>query len=217
MLLAKRGRSITTEASNQKVLRHFTRHRASLVNAQTASKLRIHTLVDQLLPGFLDEKQSGLSPFCRASLWLMEERFSPAQIRARRTSSLNHHLQLLNIKKPEPTVEKLKALAASVLPPPPALVGALQYSLSREISVLRALEENIQQLHLQIVLALVLTPGAFLTTLKGVGITLAAGIYAELSDPVHLQGVSRTASFAGLVPRTRQTGGPDKPARSCRR
>lgn len=59
----KWGRTLSAEYGDARILRDLTRHRKSLVKAHTASAYRIHHIVDQLLPGFLNEKLSGLTPF----------------------------------------------------------------------------------------------------------------------------------------------------------
>jgi len=56
------------------------------------------------------------------------------------------------------------------------------------------------------------TPGAMLTTVQGIGITLAAALYAEIGDPNRERCLKRMSSFVGLVARLKQTGGPDKEA-----
>jgi hypothetical protein len=50
---------------------------------KTEVRNRIHTIVDRLFPGFLNEKKSGILPFSNSSLYLMQERFSAPQIRRR--------------------------------------------------------------------------------------------------------------------------------------
>ena len=49
-------------------IREITRCRRGLVRQQTAASNRIHALVDQLFPGFLQQPNSGLTPFCKASM-----------------------------------------------------------------------------------------------------------------------------------------------------
>ena len=216
LMFKKRGRTIHLEASAARTLRQLTRHRRSLVRAASSAMRRIHSLVDQLMPGFLDEKQSGLVPFGRASLWLMSERFSPRQIRARRHDALVEKLRDFNLREPEQAVHKLLALSERVLSPPPSLVAAMQLSLSREVEVYESLQDNIHQLELAIARQLAATPGAMLTTIRGIGIVLAAGLYAEVGDPARRQAVRRMCSLAGIVPRVKQTGGPDRKPRAFR-
>jgi hypothetical protein len=54
------------------------------------------------------------------------------------------------------------------------------------------------------------TPGALLTSIGGIGITLAAGWTAELGPPQQWRAVRRLCSYAGVISKSKQTGGPDK-------
>ncbi len=56
---------------------------------------------------------------------------------------------------------------------------------------------------------LVQTPGFYLTSITGIGVVLASCIVAELGDPDHWLPLKNQASYAGIVPRTKQTGGPE--------
>jgi len=56
------------------------------------------------------------------------------------------------------------------------------------------------------------TPGALLTSIGGVGVTLAAAITAELGPPNQWRAVRRLCSYAGVIPRVKQTGGPERQA-----
>ena len=86
VLINKRwGRTLSAEYSAARILRDLTHHRLALVKAHTASAYRLHNLVDQLLPGFLDEKRSGLTPFAQPSLWVMSGGLAPRQILARKS------------------------------------------------------------------------------------------------------------------------------------
>lgn len=213
LLMKREGRVIGPDPSAAAALRHLTRHRDAMVRAHTASALRTHHLAGQLLPGFLDDRQSGLSPFTEASLWLMSDRFSPAQLRARRLSALVEKFRDFQVEQPEQTARQIKTLAASVLPPPAALCESLQFGLAREVEIYRALEQSLRRSERDIAIRLADTPGAMLTTMPGIAIPSAAGFYAELADPARRRALYRMASYAGLVARLKQSGGPDKEAR----
>ncbi len=210
----KWGRTLSIEYSDARVLRELTHHRRALVKARTASAYRIHHLVDQLLPGFLDEKQSGLTPFSKPSLWVMSQRFSPKQILARKNGVLAEKLRLFMVRNPKQKVTMLKDLACSVLPPPAALCSTLQVNMSHEVSVYEHLGGCIHDVNRAIAQHLAPTPGAMLTTVPGIGITSAAELYAEIGDPNRQRCIKRMSSYAGLVARLKQTGGPDKEART---
>ena len=80
MLLSCRGNCSPAQSGVYWNLRMLVRQRRKLVNMTTGVKNRIHTIVDRIFPGFLDERKSGISPFSKCSLSLMEDRFSPHQI-----------------------------------------------------------------------------------------------------------------------------------------
>ena len=88
------------------------------VTMSTEVKNRMHTVVDRLFPGFLDEKKSGILSFSESSLYLMEDRFSPRQIRRRKQPKLIEILHRYGTKKAEDTAKKLKGYADRVLGTP---------------------------------------------------------------------------------------------------
>jgi len=208
----KRGRTLSTEYGEARILRELTHHRTALVKAHTASAYRIHHIVDQLFPGFLDEKQSGFTPFAKPSLWIMSQRFSPRQIRARKSSAMAEKLRLFMVRNPAKKVAQLKALAASVLPPPPGLVEALQLNLAHEVSVYEHLRDCTMDLNKNVARLLAATPGAMLTTVPGIGLISASALYAEIADPSRDRCMNKLTSYAGLAARLKQTGGPEKEA-----
>jgi len=77
MLLNRRATCSPAQTGIYRNLRGLTRHRKKLVDMSTEEKNRIYTVVDQIFPGFLDEKNTGISPFSNSSLSLMADRFSP--------------------------------------------------------------------------------------------------------------------------------------------
>jgi transposase len=210
----KQGRTLTTDCGPARVLREQTHHRAALVKARVASTFRMHHLVDQLMPGFLDEKQSGLMPFSAASLWLMGQNFSPRQLLARKGDALAEKLGLCMVRNTAQKVTMLKELARSVLPPPAGLCESLQSNLAHEVSVYQHLDGCIHETDKDIARRLAATPGAMLTTVQGIGITLGAALYAEIGDPARARCLRSMAAYGGLVPRLKQTGGPDQDARA---
>lgn len=212
MLLDKRGATRRAAASDLPVLQKLTRHRNGLTISQTAVGNRIHDLVDQLSPGFLDEKQSGLPPFSEASLVLMEDRFSAHRTATRDRGALVKKLKAAGLQRAEEKAARLQAYAASALGGDPLLAGALQSALGHEVRLHRTLSDCIGQSDKEIALRLASGPGALLTATRGTGIVLAAGVYSELSNDALSKAIRRSVSYAGIVPRTEQTGGPDQPA-----
>jgi len=214
MLLGKRGSIAGGQIGKERALRSLTRHRDSQVRMRTATGNRIHKIVDQLFPGFLDEKCSAIPPFSEASLYLMEDRFSPVQIAKRQDKALLRKLKMHGLQHPEAALGKLKAYARQVLGHPPELVGMLQTSLAGEVNLYRCLCDNIDLIGREIAQQLAQTPGAMLTTIRGTGITLAAGVASEIGPPDSQPSTRRLCSYAGIVPRVKQTGGPEKGAKT---
>ncbi|NCD26746.1 MAG: IS110 family transposase [Deltaproteobacteria bacterium] len=210
----KWGRTLAAECSPARVLRNLVHHRASLVRARSASAQRLHHLADQLLPGFLDEKQSGLTPFTKPSLWVMSRGLAPRRILARRLESLAAGLERFMVRQPAEKARKLKELARAVLPPPAALCDTLQANLDHETSVYAHLDACIHAAEQDIARRLATTPGAMLTTVPGIALTLASALFVEIGDPARDRGLGRLVSYAGLVARLKQSGGPDQEART---
>jgi transposase len=213
----KRGRTLSTEFGEARLMRELTHQRDSLVKAHSAASLRIHHWVDQLMPGFLDAKQSGVEPFSAACLWLMSRHFSPRQLLARKSDVLAEKLRLFMLQNTDAKVAQLKQLARSTLPPPAALCETLQDNLAREVALYQHLNGTLHGLNQQIARRLAATPGAMLTTAPGIGIVLASGLYAEIGEPARQRNIASLAAYAGLASRLKQTGGPDSPPRSLGR
>ena len=222
-LLNRRANCSPAQSGIYLNMRTVVRHRRKLVVITTEVKNRIHAVVDRLFPGFLNESKSGITPFSNSSLWLMKERFSAAQIRRRRRSTLIESLRRLCTKKSECTADTLQQYAAQVLKPPQDYVHMLQLSLAQHVKHFCCLQESIGQLEKEIALNLAQTQGAFLTSVRGVGIVLAAGVSAEIGNPFEQKAINNLVSYCGIIPRVKQTGGPQgetktgKVAKRCNR
>jgi hypothetical protein len=80
--------------------------------------------------------------------------------------------------------------------------------------------ESAAQLEREMAPLLSQTPGAFLTSIKGVGIVLASGVTGELGDPFAQKPSNNLVSYAGIIPRVKQSGGPEghvRPGRVSKR
>lgn len=223
MLLNRRGNCCPAQSGTYRNLRTLVRHRRKLVVMTTEVRNRIHTVVDRLFPGFLSESKSGIAPFSKSSLWLMENRFSALQIRRRKRQTLIEALRRNGTPKPDRAAVKLQEYATRVLNTPDDYVGTLQLSLLQHVKHYRCLRENIEQLEKEIALWLAQTKGAFLTSVRGIGIVLAAGVTAEIGNPNMQKPLNNLTSYAGIIPRITQTGGPEgkiytgKVAKRCNR
>ena len=207
MLLSCKGNCSPAQTGIYWNLRMLVRQRRKLVQMMTGVRRRIHFIVDQIFPGFLDEKKSGIFPFSRGSLALMGNRFSVHQIRRRNRSTLSRFLARNLVHHADHCAEHLQKYTSQVLQPPEKYIATLQLALQQQVKLFACLQESIQQMEKEIAEHLAQTPGAFLTSIRGIGIVLAAGVCAEIGDPDKQKSLSQLVSYAGIVPRIKQTGG----------
>ena len=213
-LLSRRARltgDTSSSAAAYHHLREITRCRRTLVRQQTAASNRIHALADQLFPGFLNGSKSALTPFTAASLELMKERFSAPEIARRKVTSLANLLRRHRVQHPDETASQIILLAREALPPAAHRVATLQRALAATVDLYQCLQRNAIELRADAALTLA-TPYVMLTSIPGIGFVLAAGLAGELGDPKHLGKLDSLCAYAGIVPRTFQSGGPDSPA-----
>jgi transposase len=214
-LLSRRARltgDTSSSAAAYHHLREITRCRRTLVRQQTAASNRIHALADQLFPGFLNGSKSALTPFTAASLELMKERFSAPEIARRKVTSLANLLRRHRVQHPDETASQINMLAREALPPAAHRVATLQRALAATVDLYQCLQRNAIELRADAALTLATTPYVMLTSIPGIGFVLAAGLAGELGDPKHLGKLDSLCAYAGIVPRTFQSGGPDSPA-----
>ena len=207
MLLNRRANCCPAQSGVYRNLRTLVRHRKKLVKMKTEVRNRIHTIVDRLFPGFLNEKKSGIVPFSNSSLHLMQTRFSAPQIRRRQRPALIRNLEKRGTKKVDQVAAKLQQYASQVLTTPDEYTATLQISLTSHVTHYRCLFDGAHQLVNEMALLLAQTQGAFLTSIKGIGIVLASGVTAEIGDPLAQRSTDQLASYAGIVPKVKQTGG----------
>jgi len=209
MLINKRANCCPSQSGVYRNLRTLVRHRRKLVVMSTEVRNQMHTIVDRLFPGFLDSRKSGIVAFTKSSLYLMEDRFSSQQIRRRKQHKLIDILKRFGTQRPEISAVKLQQYAAKVLKTPDEHISTLQLSLAKHVKHLKCLQENISQLEKEIAVCLAQTQGAFLTSIGGIGIVLAAGVTAEIGNPVEQKPINNLVSYSGIIPRVKQSGGPE--------
>ena len=184
------------------------RARRKLKRQETALKNRIHRIVDVLFPGLLKESLSGLLPFGVSCLDLMEAGCSVVRIKRMRTETLTKRLKAGRTQNPGKVAAQLKELAQSALPPAPGIVPYMEKSLATKARHMKVLRESLRIEENEMARCLVQTPGFLLTSIPGLGIVLAGGIIAEYGDTSDWRIPDQMASYAGIVCRQHQTGGP---------
>lgn len=212
-------------ARRTRSLRDLMRQRRRLVFTQTAAQNQTHALVDRLCPGFLDDAKSGIRAFGTASLEFMSERFSAQELSRRRVESIAAVLRRSGIGAEDAVVKagQIQAIAKAALPPALAQVSALQRSLHSSVELLRGLRAVIDDLEVAMADELSYLPAALFTTIPGIGVVFAAALAAELGPRLHEQSFGSQCAYAGIVPRTAQSGGSASaavqgaPTRRCNR
>jgi transposase len=208
VMLLRRAYDLASRDEVYGAMKLAERARRKLKREETAQKNRIHRIVDVLFPGFLNESMTGLLPFGASILDLMEGGCSVVRIRRMRMETLAKRLRQGRTQNPEKTAAKLKELAQSALLPDPAIVPYLEKSLATKVRHLKALRESLRTEENEMARCLVQTPGFLLTTIPGLGVVLAGGIIAEYGDTRDWRVPDQMASYAGIVCRQYQTGGP---------
>jgi transposase len=213
-VLCQRAYDIARQDAVYSILRLASRNRHFMVKKETATKNRIHIAVSILFPGFLEEGKTGLVPFGSACLDLLSNNFSAPGIKNMRQSTLANRLKRHHVKDPAEKAGKIKALAGNCLPPDPISVEYHSRELAEQVAALQTTQKNIASNENQIARCLVQSPGFLLTSIPGIGVVLAGGIVGEYGDPASWPHPDRMASYAGIVPRQYQTGGPENPAKT---
>lgn len=193
-------------------LRGLTRQRRRIVRLSTAVKNRIHTHADSLFPGFL-AKESAVTPFSQVSLELMSRNFSAAILARKSEKTLTRMLSRQGVRGALEVAIKLKEQARNAICADHATVRLSSQLLESELSLFQTLQSNLTELDKEAARILLWLPEAFAVSIKGIGITLASSIFAEIGSLSQVQRCDQINAFAGIAPRVKQTGGPESPAR----
>ena len=147
----------------------------------------------------LTSQKLHLTAITQSSSYLMEDRFSPKQIRRRRRQKLIEILRRFGTSKAQETAFKLQQYAATVLHTLDEYIDTLQISLAQHVKHIRCLKESIVQLEKEIAVNLAQTQGAFLTSVRGIGIVLAARVSAEIGDLYEQKSLNNVISYSGIL------------------
>jgi len=209
-------RDSTDQAEHYYALKALGRARDALVRDQTRLSNRIHSHVKILFPGFLsDSKNNPIKPFSNACLDLMEKSdFTAAQYAGRKNAPLARTLKKLRLRQPEQQASQLIANARASLPPAPHMIQAHQDTLGCLVSTYRTIKQNAARLENRQAFHLAQVPAVLLTSLPGMAIINSSALAGELGSPDQLGSRGQMASYAGIIPRIKQTGGPDSPSRT---
>ena len=117
-----------------------------------------------------------------------------------------------HLHHPVQKAAKLQAHAAASVVPSKLIVDSLSQSLEHAIRLYKALDGVCDSEWEQMAHCLVQTPYSSMLSLPGVGVVRAATCAAEFGHVDTWNSLNQMCSYAGIAPRTMQSGGPDKPA-----
>jgi len=187
------------------------RERERLIKERTAHECVIHTHIDSLFPGFLDHKKSYISSFAEACIKIMSRKDFSAQSYARKKlPALTVIINNAGVMEPAKAASKLLQLAKATLKMDPELVVSMQERLHMNLKIFDARQNAIVAEEKHIAALLAQSPGFYLTSIPGISIILAAKIMSEFSDPAFWKSADKMASYAGVIPRQKQSGGSAK-------
>jgi transposase len=206
-LLAGYARGSTLPSETVQELRTLTRARRDLVQSQTAAKQRLRDELVVLFPELPEHTPDQCDLFAPALLRLLET-YSSAQALAQ--APLEEVTATVTRVSEERWTQE-QALALQRLAQQSAAssraVAARSMVVRTMARHLLDLQQRLAELQAAITQALAQDePGQRLQTLSGIGPIIAATMRAELGDVTRFQGVDHAIAYAGLDPRTVQSG-----------
>lgn len=211
-VLNRQVQDLKGQDSTYESLKISVRSYHMMVKQSTRSKNQINKLVDRIFPGFLSKKKSGLEPFGRASVALLKKGISSVKMRNKTQKNLVSFLKKYHIKKVDAVAENLKSLQATELTFDSDLDEQLSKLLAIQTEMYCQICQSIHDIKSLCSELLLQTPYCLLISIPGIAVIRAATLAAEFGEPSKLPKAKSLCAYAGIVPHTEQTGGPDKAA-----
>lgn len=205
MVMDREAYELGPESGAFAEMRHAALSRRRLVSTETAVKNMTHRSLEMLFPGF--SKIPGLQTFGEPALALMKDGLYAEKIDRMRLGTLTDKLKRRGERNPEAVAEALKAAAADA-PVCRGLIEQQSRTLRQHVETLQNVRKSLELQTIELGAALAKTDGVYFTTIPGIGIPLAGQIVAELGMLGLYGHADNAASYAGIVTRIYQTGGP---------
>lgn len=180
------------------------------VKQTSRTKNQITKLMDQLLPGFLSKKESGLESFGKVSIALMKRGITVRKLKSMPKKSIIKTLQTFHIKNIQSTLDKLEKLGNDNFMLDSDLESSLVELLKIKVKLLENLQQTTQDTLKMCKVLLLKTPYCLTMSIPGIAEIRAVTLAGEFGTPGNLPQSKSMCAYAGVVPRTTQTGGPDK-------
>jgi transposase len=191
-------------------LKLAVRARSQLAKTRTRISNQIHTCCDTYFPGFLTQKNSGIVPFSKPCFFILENH-SIQSIRSAKSAKLVRMLKKNGASNADKTAEKLKNLANVTLESSPTYEQQMRIKIKHLMAQYSLIDEQMASAEQEVAFLLRQTPGALLTSIDGISVTLASQLTAEFGNPELTKNIDCKVTYFGLSKRTHQTGGEDKP------
>lgn len=180
----------------------------ALVKESTRRKNQMDKLIDQIFPGLLSESKSGLVPYGNACMTLLKKAVTPQILTRWGTAKLEAMLRKNHVKDPEAKSIKLIELAKESFSRPGEHTDHLRELLKIQLDLYEALRDSIDKILNQCKKLLLQTPYCLIMSIPGIAEVRALTMASEFGSPEQLGKSGSMCAFAGIVPKTEQTGGP---------
>jgi transposase len=209
-LLAGLARASTLPSEAVQALRALTRARRDLIQSRTAARQRLHDELVVLFPEVVRflPRLPGRSDLGQPAVLQLLSRYNSAQVVAQVSlDELTGALEQLSAGRWGPSeAQALQALARQSTASSRAVAAR---SLVARTLALHLLDLQARIAELEAAIAALLrqdVEGQLLQQIPGIGEKGAATIRAELGDASRFQRIDEVVAYAGLDPRTRQSG-----------
>jgi transposase len=192
-------------------IKESTRERQRLIKDQTRHKNVIHTFIDIFFPDFLNCKKSGVTAFSKGCIELiLHKEFSSRLFFKSTPNKVINIIKKTGISEPEKVYLKLKELASKCVDlakdEPDVFLFRLR-RLQEQARFFQARQKCVELEEQQMAQLLQNSPLALCLSITGAGLISIATIAAELGDPRNWFTINQTASYAGVIPKQKQSGG----------
>jgi transposase len=183
-------------------LRELTRQRFYLVDCVSDAKRKVISLVDKVFPEY---EQIFSDMFGATSLAILEQFPTPDMLCEVSTVKLANFLKSVSHgRHGRSKAEEIKALASNSFGSAVFAAGSA-FALKQFIEQIELLERQIDDIQ-DYIAELLPKFNSTLTTIKGVGPTLAAIFISEIGDVNRFESSEKLAAFAGIDPTVNESG-----------
>lgn len=184
-------------------LKQLTRYRSTLIGQSTRIKNKTTAALDRVFPEYADIFTHPYGPTSKA---VLEQCPTPQQVMRFGIHRLTRLIETASNGRCGRDYADMLMAAARTSVGASHSSDALALQIRLMIEQLDFLESQMKSLDDEIARILDETPGRWLTTIPGVGPTLAAQITGEIGDPHRFSSARKLVAYAGMDATVRQSG-----------